>query len=163
MINSSEFIEIRMPKKIQSPPNEIKIDECDEEDIPKHKPISLALEDVEKYKKHFQAFDCSSPSNARIEEQLRQLRHKNVENIFAKKTVKRGEVYQKKSSLLEKLLSERIVSPRTYNMKKKELDEKVRCEEEEMKQKIEEAKRVIGYFDDLSSEEGEPEKKVEPI
>ena len=32
-----------------------------------------------------------------------------------------------------------------------------------MKQKIEEAKRVIGYFDDLSSEEGESEKKVEPI
>ena len=27
MINSSDFIEIRMPKKIESPPNQIKIDE----------------------------------------------------------------------------------------------------------------------------------------
>ena len=59
------------------------------------------------------------------------------------------------------MLSDRIFSPRTFNIKKKELDEKLSFEKEEVRQRINEAKTVLGYFDDISSEEGDVERKEE--
>ena len=53
--------------------------------------------------------------------------------------------------MFDKMLSDKIVSPRTYNMKKKEIEERLKYEKLELKQKFQEAKTVLGYFEDLSS------------
>jgi hypothetical protein len=53
------------------------------------------------------------------------------------------------------MFNDRLFSPRTYNSKKKELDERLKMDKEEIKIKIRDAKNVIGFFEDLSSEESE--------
>lgn len=75
--------------------------------------------DLNSFKKQFQAFECSSPSNAMIEEQLRSLKSKNIEGIFLKKEIIMKQKYEKKYQMFDKMLSDRLFSPRTYNMKKK--------------------------------------------
>ena len=164
MINSSEFPEIKMPKRIETPPNEIHNEKEEEVERTQEttQPKGLVIDfDVESYKKHFQAYDCSSPSNARIEFQLKQFKSKNIKSLLQKKQIKVQQKYEKKASIFEKMLSDRIFSPRTFNIKKKELDEKLSFEKEEVRQRINEAKTVLGYFDDISSEEGDVERKEE--
>ena len=65
--------------------------------------------------------------------------------------------------MFDKMLSDKIVSPRTYNMKKKEIEERLKYEKLELKQKFQEAKTVLGYFEDLSSQESEHEKKEKEL
>ena len=106
--------------------------------------------DVQTFKEQFQAFDCSSPSHSKIEDQLKQLKNKNVERFLTKKEVKLSQKYEKKFSMFDKMLQDKIVSPRTYNLKKQEIQERLRSEQSELKQKYQEAKDILGYFDDLS-------------
>lgn len=52
--------------------------------------------------------------------------------------------------MFDKMLSDRLFSPRTYNMKKKELESKLSSEIQEIKNRKQEAKRVLGFIKDVS-------------
>lgn len=54
--------------------------------------------------------------------------------------------------MFDKMLSDRLFSPRTYSMKKKELETKLQSEILEVKSRKEEAKRVVGFIADVNEE-----------
>jgi hypothetical protein len=163
MASSIDFIKIRMPKKIESPrpSNEKRREEAKTLEINNQLSLNISPEadhsslDLSSYKKQLQAFECSSPSNAVLEEQLRSLKGKNIEGLFRKKEITIQQKYEKKYEMFDKMLSDRLFSPRTYNLKKKDLEVRLSSEILEVQSRKEEAKRVVGFISDLNDDEDE--------
>ena len=93
MANSGDWNALRMPKKIESP--------LSSEPVKREvtRQLEITIEEKEKtgekeravlnsFKKQFEAYECSSPSNAMLEEQLKSLKKKNVEGMFKRKELK---------------------------------------------------------------------------
>jgi predicted house-cleaning noncanonical NTP pyrophosphatase (MazG superfamily) len=51
--------------------------------------------------------------------------------------------------MFDKMLNDKFLSPRTYNSKKKELENKLNEEMQEILNRKEEAKRVVGFISDV--------------
>lgn len=51
--------------------------------------------------------------------------------------------------MFDKMLNDKFLSPRTYNSKKKELENKLNEEMQEILSRKEEAKRVVGFISDV--------------
>lgn len=72
-----------------------------------------------------------------------------METMFEKKEIKVEEKYEKKVTLLKNTLRDKLISPRTFHMKKKDLDEKLHFEKQEIKEKKKETRNVLEYFEDV--------------
>ena len=76
---------------------------------------------MDKYKAKVSKYECSSPKySGKINI------NSGVLELFQKKEDQLKESFEKKVSIFDRMLSDSIVSPRTYTVKKNELQEKFR-------------------------------------
>jgi hypothetical protein len=69
-----------------------------------------------------------------------------MQKAFKKKELSIDMAYEKSSKTYQQMLQNNIVSPKTYNFKKIELDEKYKRQKEEIGLKYKEAEKVIKFI-----------------
>ena len=103
---------------------------------------------LQKYKNEIgsrQPFECSSPKYSQQKISL----DTALMSLFDKKKDQLRDKYEKKSTMFERMLKDSFFSPRTYNVKKNELDEVFRKESDLIQSKIEEANRIVKYAKEM--------------